>query len=467
MAIGEKTKAKALKLQAKVLAASGSGNRRSGAVSAAKLQDLMDRKPEVRSLLAAGSLDALAAYAAEARAESKQQQAKAQAQAVAAATTTAAFQPTVVSSDVVSLAGLLGGAGSATRKRGSGGGSIGGVNDSEERLALRAARFLAESEEAQLAAAPQACPTLPPAKKARKAKRVPWNDPSARRAREARAGAGAGAAEETEEDDLEGVGSFAKTARPLVGTCQALEKPFFRLTSAPDPRKVRPVAVLQQALTHIKNQWVTRGDYAWTSEQLRSLRQDLVVQHVRSRFTCHVYETHARIALESGDLDEYNRCVPKVTELAGAGGGPTGDEFCAYRLLNAAYARNATEVCAIVSMLSAAQRSGRATSHAIAVLSAVNLQNYDRFFCLYQEAPNMSAYLMDFLVARMRRAAWARIIKAYSPTLALSFVQTKLGFESNEEVREFVDAMGGVLKPPTPEQQRPLIDTHASRNRSG
>ena len=199
---------------------------------------------------------------------------------------------------------------------------------------------------------------------------------------------------------------------PVVGRCQNLEKNYFRLTSAPNPDTVRPLPVLQKTLDLLKRKWKKDNNYGYICDQFKSLRQDLTVQHIRNEFTVNVYEIHARIALEKGDLGEYNQCQTQLRALyrQQLGGHPT--EFKAYRILYFIHTRNWTAMNDALADLSATDKRDPAVQHALGVRSALALGNYHRFFQLYLDTPNMGAYLMDMFVGRERLTALTAICKA-------------------------------------------------------
>lgn len=206
--------------------------------------------------------------------------------------------------------------------------------------------------------------------------------------------------------------SNGEPAGPVVGTSEKLEKSYLRLTSAPNPALVRPERVLRQSLDLLKKKWRQHGDYGYICDQFKAVRQDLTVQRIRNDFTVLVYEIHARIALEKGDLGEYNQCQTQLMALyrQGLKGNPI--EFKAYRVLYFIHTANQAALNNAMADLTAAEKKEEPIRHALQVRSALALGNYHRFFQLYLATPNMGAYLMDMFANRERLVAMCNICRS-------------------------------------------------------
>ncbi|EEP77801.1 predicted protein [Uncinocarpus reesii 1704] len=225
---------------------------------------------------------------------------------------------------------------------------------------------------------------------------------------------------------------------PIIGRCQNLEKNYFRLTAPPNPDTVRPMPVLKKTLDMLKKKWKAENNYNYVCDQFKSMRQDLTVQHIKNEFTVSVYEIHARIALEKGDLGEYNQCQTQLLALYAMNLGGHPMEFKAYRILYFIYTRNRTAINNALADLTPAEAADPAVRHALDVRSSLALGNYHRYFQLYLDTPNMGAYLMDMFVDRERLNALACICKAYKPDVNIRFITEELGFESDEQAARFI-----------------------------
>lgn len=230
----------------------------------------------------------------------------------------------------------------------------------------------------------------------------------------------------------------------IVGTSTQLEKNYLRLTSAPDPATVRPVRVLQKTLDLLKEKWRKDQNYAYICDQFKSVRQDLTVQRIKSEFTVTVYEIHARIALEKGDLGEYNQCQTQLKQLYEYNLQGHVMEFTAYRILYLLHTRNPSDIIAMLASLTPAQKHDPAVKHALKVRTALASSNYHALFKLYISAPNMGGYLMDQFVERERVEAMKMICKAYRPNIEVSFLRSELGFIDDLECTGFLKAIGVV-----------------------
>jgi len=286
----------------------------------------------------------------------------------------------------------------------------------------------------------------------------------------------------------------------LVGRNRHLEKPYFRLTMFPKAEDVRPLNVLRQSLKHIKEQYLKDEDFTWANEQLKSVRQDITVQGLKSAFVLEVYETHARILLEHGDLNEFNQCQTMIhsltTGVAESIGGDflddtellgyeddgdmklllsqtdeRKDEFGGYRLLYALVQNADVNMSLNETRLTVKEKTKDSSSqtlssclHAIQVAKAVIHNDYRHFFQLYDTAPHLSAFLMDFLVKRVRDAAYERIVASYRPSIGIEQFRTSLNFEDLDETKRFLKQSGAVFIKEKGEP-RFWVDCKASKTR--
>ncbi|ANB14858.1 Thp3p [Sugiyamaella lignohabitans] len=232
--------------------------------------------------------------------------------------------------------------------------------------------------------------------------------------------------------------------RPVVGRATNLEKKYFRLTSAPDPDQVRPLNILKQTLELLKDKWRKEQNYPYICDQFKSLRQDLTIQHIENEFTVSVYEIHARIALEKGDLGEYNQCQSRLKELYDKHIRGNANEFLAYRILYLLHTHNRAEIGHLLRELSGNEPALKdaGVAHALLVDKAMTRKNYHQLFRLYTEAPKMGGYVMDSFIPRERLSALAAMCTAYRPDLSLEFISHELAFDEIQQCLEFLDQHG-------------------------
>ncbi|KAK7802497.1 LOW QUALITY PROTEIN: hypothetical protein U0070_005496 [Myodes glareolus] len=229
----------------------------------------------------------------------------------------------------------------------------------------------------------------------------------------------------------------------VVGTSTDITKHYLRLTCAPDPPIVRPVAVLKKSLCMVKSYWKEKQDYAFAYEVY--LAGPDGARHPPTHtpeFTVEVFETLAHIALEKGDHEELNQCQSQLKSLYAKNLAGNVGEFMAYRIPYYIFTKNSGNITTELAYLTKEQKVDPCVSHVLTLRAAWDPGIYHHFFCLYCHAPCMSCYLEDKFADREHKSAIKAMIRTFCPTLPISYLQAELAFEGKAPCQASLEPLG-------------------------
>lgn len=253
----------------------------------------------------------------------------------------------------------------------------------------------------------------------------------------------------------------------IVGTSTRLEKPYLRLTQIPDPSSVRPLHVLEEAFDFVLKKYHAQRnelEYVWINGQLKAIRQDLLIQHIRNSFSLHVYETHCRLALEHREMGEFNQCLAQVLshynvdQIRGA----NKEEFVAYRILYCVlfWAQLESEYFILYRKLTAEEKSHPLISHALQVRTYFSERNFVRLRELHDSANPMARIMIDLVLEKTRLLYIKVITKAFRPDIPTQYLCDTLCFQSMSACIKFCLDKGIAFVTPAPPS------THAKQGKS-
>ncbi|ELP93478.1 leukocyte receptor cluster member, putative [Entamoeba invadens IP1] len=241
----------------------------------------------------------------------------------------------------------------------------------------------------------------------------------------------------------------------FVGTMQTLEKRYFRLKGEPLPELVRPESVLKSSLKYVFDKFKKNEDYSYLCDQLKSIRQDMVIQQIEDQFSILVYKTHAVYAKKYGDISEFIQCVSVLNNLGKRsefGIGKTDMVYYTVSLLLAEIdSKNIIPSSSIISKLSQELITNEEVQHALKMKSAYVNGDFLGFLYLSQTVPAKYYKVVQHFVEKARLQAVKMVCFAMRRTITMDKLSVILFFHSSKKflsvTTEFVmsvAAIGGV-----------------------
>lgn len=182
---------------------------------------------------------------------------------------------------------------------------------------------------------------------------------------------------------------------------------------------VRPVKVLERAFAHVCTKGADEGP-EWLADQLKAVRQDLLVQGVEGAFAWSVYESNARLSLEQGDRGEFIQIVTQMRKMAH---GPDASgyeqravmEYLAYRILFTLLQGDHSALNEELLLVTAEARQHPCIRHAMAFVRAHASHNHAVLVRLADTAPNFGGLVITLFLPSLRLSFYRAVLKAYIP----------------------------------------------------
>ncbi|GAV56201.1 hypothetical protein ZYGR_0BA01070 [Zygosaccharomyces rouxii] len=263
-------------------------------------------------------------------------------------------------------------------------------------------------------------------------------------------GSGRGVDEEENFANLNSISTkshkFDKNKR-IVGKCQNLEKPYLRLTSEPNPEVVRPLSVLKKTYNMLMKKYEGQeASYQYLCDQFKSMRQDLRVQILENQFTVKVYQSHARIALENGDIGEFNQCQSRLITLFELPNIKHSclEEFTSYRVL---YYILTEDHGAITSLrLKLMTENFSVLKHplvqkAFQLAKSQLVGDYHNFMRIHSSMEGLGKKLVDMFIGKEKLKSLLIICRSYNQ-IPLEFLQKEFQFQDVESIIGFLSDRG-------------------------
>ncbi|ORC91925.1 uncharacterized protein TM35_000041390 [Trypanosoma theileri] len=252
--------------------------------------------------------------------------------------------------------------------------------------------------------------------------------------------------------DLVSCNTQSASTASFVGKSKELERMYSRYE--PTAEDIRPREVLIKALSFVlakanakEKQEGLLASARYLHEQLKGMRQDLRVQNIVDEFAVDVYEKHALICLELGDIGEFNQCQASLKKLYEGLPDTTrksvSDFFC-YRLvylcLGGQYDALSTELISYTNRKTQKNASARVKKsdvcRTLRLCTACEEGDCFTICRLLMTLPHGMHLLLKIYLQKCRLKWLRELLSCIRGMVSMRFIMACLGFTPVEDTRQ-------------------------------